>query len=165
MSTELHHEQKFTAPAADIYALFADRDYLEGRLQAAGGIDPEITELDSTGDGVKIITRQSIPASVLPSMVASMMPGDPLIVRTENWRAEDAGYLADLDVQIKGAPASLKGTMSLQDDGSGSTLTTDAKATVPIPMFGGKIEGTIVEQVDKLLTAEEKYTQDRLGKA
>lgn len=167
MATDLHDVQNYDAPAADVYDKFADRAFVDGRLQAAGGIDPEITELAVDGEGadrtIKVVTTQAIPASALPSMVSSMLPGDPLIIRTENWRADGDGYVADFDVVIKNAPATLKGTMTLAQAGAGSTLTIDGQASVPIPLFGGKIEGVIVEQVSKLLNAEEAYTRTALA--
>lgn len=159
MSTALHVVQTYPAAPSAVMAKFADREFLDGRLRAGGGLEPSVTELTGTpADGLRIATQQSIPASALPSMVASFIPGDPVTVRTETWRADGEGYVADFDVVIKGAPASLKGTMTLAAAGAGSTLTVDGSATVPIPLFGGKVEGVIVEQVEKLLLAEEKYT-------
>lgn len=168
MSTELHAVQNYDASADTVFAKFADRAFLDGRLQAAGGIDPKVTDLQVAGDGdgrtVTISTKQAIPASALPSIVSSLLPGDPLILRTENWRVQGQGYLADFEVVIKGAPATLKGTMTLAPaaDAATSTMTVVGQASVPIPLFGGKIEGVIVEQVQTLLRAEQTYTQQQL---
>lgn len=159
MSTALHVVQHYPAAPSAVMAKFADRAFLDGRLQAAGGLEPSVNELTGTpAEGLTISLQQSIPASALPSMVASMIPGDPVTIRTEKWRADGDSYLADFDVVIKGAPASLKGTMTLAPVEKGSTLTVDGSASVPIPLFGGKIESVIVEQVEQLLRAEEKYT-------
>lgn len=170
MSTDLHAVQHYDADPDTVFGKYSDRAFLQGRLQAAGGIDPEVTELDSSGDGadrtVKIATKQAIPASAMPAMVASLLPGDPVILRTENWRVAPVGYVADFDVVIKNAPATLKGTMTLRpsDIGAGkSELTVQGQASVPIPLFGSKIESVIVEQVTKLLDAEQTYTQQALA--
>ena len=111
----------------------------------------------------RFFTRQSIPSSVLPSMVASMIPGDPATERIEDWHADGDGYSAQFSVVVKGAPASLKGTMTLLPDGDGSKITVDGEAVVPIPMFGSKIEAVVVEQVGKLFRNEEEFTKTRLG--
>ena len=63
---------------------------------------------------------------------------------------------------IKGAPASIKGTMTLTPTGESSTLLVKGEAAVPIPMFGAKIEAVIAEQISKLLAFEETYTQSHL---
>ena len=55
---------------------------------------------DATDDAVKIVTPQSIPSSVLPSMVASMIPGDPATERVEDWHADGDGYSAQFSVVL-----------------------------------------------------------------
>jgi hypothetical protein len=155
--------QEFPAPPATVYQLFTDRTFLEGRLADCGGVDPEIVTLDKTDDRATVTTRQAIPASVLPPMVATLMSGNPVTERTEDWRPDGDGYLADFSVTVKGAPASLKGTMTLSPAGAGSTLTVQGNASVPIPMFGGKIEQTIADQIGELLQMEGDYTRTHLA--
>lgn len=166
MTTELSVVHEFPAAPTAVYTLFSDVDFLQARMEAGGGIDPRVvsvTPSDDGSQGTTIVTQQAIPASALPSMVASMIPGDPATERTENWRAEGDGYAADFSVIVKGAPASLKGTMALTPADSGATLTVDAAANVPIPMFGEKIENVIVEQISALLQSESDYTRSRLA--
>ncbi len=164
MPTTFTATQRYPAPASAVYALFSDRTFLQSRLEAAGGLEPQVVSLDVDGAGVVIVTRQGIPASALPSVVGSFLTGDPATRRTENWRPTPDGYTADLSVVIDGAPASLKGTMTLADDAAqGSVLTILANAHVPIPMFGGKIEKVIVEQVGVLLEREEVFTRGQFA--
>jgi hypothetical protein len=155
--------QEFPAPPQQVYALFTDRAFLEGRLADCGGVDPEIDALDTDGDTATVTTRQAIPADVLPPMVATMMAGNPVTERTEKWRSDGDGYVADFSVTVKGAPASLKGTMTLAPAPAGSTLTVEGNAAVPIPMFGGKIEEIIASQIGELLQMEGDYTRGRLA--
>ena len=162
MPKPLNVTQQYDAPPIEVFALFNDPDFIAGRLEDSGAPDSEVMTVDSTADGVTIVTRQSIPASALPSMVASMIPGDPATERTEEWHIKGAAYVADFTVIVKGAPASIKGTMTLAADGDGSTLVVKGSAAVPIPLFGSKIEGVIVEQIGKLLASEEVYTQSRI---
>ena len=88
MPTPLNVTQQYDAPAGEVFALFNDPDFIAGRLEDSGAPDAKVMTVDSTADGVKIVTRQSIPASVLPSMVASMIPGDPATERTEDWQVD-----------------------------------------------------------------------------
>lgn len=161
--TPLKVTQQYDAPAAEVFALFNDPAFIKGRLDDSGALDPEVVTVDSTPDGVTIVTRQAIPASALPSMVASMIQGDPSTERTETWKVDGDGYTADFSVTVQGAPASLKGTMALANAGSGSTLNVTGSAAVPIPIFGSKIEGVIASQISDLLASEETYTRARLG--
>ncbi len=163
MATPLSATHQFFATPASVYALFTDRSFLQARLEAGGGQNPSVVRLDVDGDKATVVIRQSIPASALPSMVASMISGDPVTERTENWRADGEGYRADFAVVIKGAPAGFKGTMSLTPSAGGSTLSVDGRAEVPIPLFGGKIEAVVVEQVDAILVKENAYTERALS--
>ncbi len=163
MPTPLKVTQQFDAPAATVWALLNDPDFIAGRLEDSGALDPRVMSVEATDDGLTIVTRQSIPASALPSMVASMIQGDPATERTENWKVDGDGYTADFTVTVKGAPASLTGTMALTPAGAGSALTVTGQAAVPIPLFGSKIEGVIVKQIADLLAAEESYIKSRLN--
>lgn len=164
MPTKLIATQRYAAPPAAVYALFGDRSFIEARLEASGGLDPEIvSHVPAADGGLDIVTRQGIPASVLPSIVSSFISGDPSTQRSESWRTAADGFTADLKVTIHGAPASLKGTITLTADADGSLLTVNADAAVPIPMFGGKIEKVIVEQVSELFAREEEFTQGQLA--
>jgi hypothetical protein len=162
LATSLSVTHEFPVAPAAVYALLTDRAFLDARLEATGGNDPEIVSLDTEGDHTKIVTRQSIPASALPSMVASMISGDPITERTEDWHADGEGYAADFGVVIKGAPASMKGTIALTPSGTGCTLAVNGQASVPIPLFGPKIEAVVVEQVNALLLEENEYTAKAL---
>jgi hypothetical protein len=92
-----------------------------------------------------------------------MIQGDPATERTETWKVDGDGYTADFSLTVKGAPASLNGTMALTDAGSGSTLNVVGSAAVPIPIFGSKIESVIAAQISELLASEEIYTRSRLA--
>lgn len=165
MPTTFSAVQRYPAPASEVYALFSDRSYLQARLAANGGLDPQVMSLDVTAEGgVVLVTRQGIPASALPAAVTSFINGDLSTQRTESWRPAADGYTADLKVTIHGAPASMAGSMTLSDDpAGGSILTVDADATVPIPLFGGKVEKVVVEQVGRLLAREEAFTREQLA--
>ncbi len=163
MPTPMSVVQEFPAPPAAVYALLTDREFLTGRLADCGGVDPEIVALQVDDGTATVTTRQAIPASVLPPMVATLMAGNPVTERTESWHADGDGYIADFSVTVKGAPASLKGTMALAPAPNGSTLTVQGNAAVPIPMFGGKIEEVIASQIGELLQLEGDYTRGQLA--
>jgi hypothetical protein len=140
-----------------LFAKLGDRQFVTGRLMASGGDDPQVVSVDPGPETVTIVTRQTVPESMLPSVIRSFLPGPPVIERTERWRTDGAGYLADLDVSVSGAPARMTGTMELRPDGAGSIYTVTAQATVSVPLFGAKVEQMIVEQVQGILRREEEF--------
>lgn len=163
MSTDVTVTEEYSDTPAAVYALITDADFLQDRMVAGGGIDPKVISVE-TADGVTtVVTQQSIPADALPSMVSSMLGGDPVTERTEAWRSNGDGYVADFSLTVKGAPASVKGTMTLTATGAGSAFVVNGTATVPIPMFGAKLESVISEQIGAILAAEGEYTRSRLA--
>lgn len=163
MSTDVTVTEEFPATPAAVYALITDADFLQARMVAGGGIEPKVLSVE-TADGVTtVVTQQSIPADALPSMVSSMLGGDPVTERTEAWRVDGPGYTAEFSLTVKGAPASIKGTMALSEAAAGSALAVIGTATVPIPMFGAKLESVISEQIGAILAAEGDYTRSRLA--
>ena len=162
MPTPLSVTEEFAASPDAIHALFIDSAFLQSRLEGIGAIDPQVVSVTPADDAVATVTRQSIPASALPSAISAMMPGAIVTERSETWKPSGDGYAADFAVTVKGAPASLKGTMTLAPGGAGTTLTVEGTATVPIPLFGGKIEQTIAEQVGELITLESDYLRSHL---
>lgn len=163
MATDLAATEEFPAVPAEVFALFTTEDFLTGRMTASGGIDPKVVQVEAEGDLTTIVTQQSIPADALPSVVSSMLGGDPVTERKELWRADGDGYAADWTLIVKGAPATVAGTMTLAPGGQGSVLSVTGSANVPIPLFGAKLESTIVEQITAVLAAEGDYTRERLA--
>src|SRR4051794_41927149 len=119
--TPLNVTQHYHASPVEVFALFNDPDFISGRLDDTGAPDSEVVTVDSTEHGVKIVTRQSIPSSVLPSMVASMIPGDPATERTEDWRGGGDGHPPDFSFGGEGGPGPLQGALKLAPGGGGSS--------------------------------------------
>jgi hypothetical protein len=162
LPTPLSITEEFPVSPEAVYARFTDPVFLQSRLEDCGALDPKVLSVEPTSDAIVTVTRQSIPSSLLPTMIASMMAGDPVTERTESWRAHGDGYIADFGVTIKGAPASLKGTMALNPSAAGCSYVVNGQALVQIPLFGGRIEQTVVEQVSELIKIESDYLRSKL---
>jgi hypothetical protein len=152
-------------PADEVYATMVDPDYLRARLEQIGGPGAALLEHSADVQGARYRLRLGLDAKDLPSVVRSVLSGDVTIERDERWTRQDSGrYLGDVDVTIPGAPASATGAMRLRDvpDG-GSELIVRTDVRVSVPLIGGKIEGVVGEQVQRLLAAETAFTQTWLA--
>ena len=65
-------------------------------------------------------------------------------------------------VQVPGTPASATGQMGLRDAAMGSELRVRTAVSVAVPLFGGRIEESIGEQILKLLDLETTFMLDWL---
>jgi hypothetical protein len=148
-------------PAERMFAAMSDPEYLRARLARMGGKDAALVEHSANGGTVRYRLRQGLDRALLPSFVQALVPGDLLIERVEELRAEPAGgYRGDVAVRVPGTPVTAGGMMALADTATGSDFAVRAQVTVNVPFMGGRIEATIAEQVLNLLAAETGFTRE-----
>ena len=147
-----------------MYAAVVTADYLKARLAALGGKNAALYDYTQSEDAAGYRLRHGVAAQDLPAAIRPLLGGDLKIDRVENWRAEpDGTYSGTVRVTIPGMPGDLTGKMKLADvDGGGSTVLITGAVSIPIPLFGGKVEEAVADQLGKLLDAEQKFTENWL---
>jgi hypothetical protein len=165
MSRQIDFRSVSAYPADEVYATMVDPDYLRARLERIGGPGADLLEHSADVQGARYRLRLGLDAKDLPSVVRTVMAGDLTIERNERWTRQDSGrYLGDVEVTIQGAPATAAGGMRLRDlPAGGSELDVRADVRVSVPLIGGKIEGVVGEQVQRLLAAETAFTEEWLA--
>jgi hypothetical protein len=164
MARSVDYRSTLAFPAEKVFAAMTDEEYLRARLREIGGPGSQLLDHEATPESARYELKQGLAAEDLPPIVGKVMNGDLAIVRTETLnRTAPGSYSGDVDVAIPGAPASASGTMTLADDGAGSLFEVHADVKVNVPLFGGKIEEIVAEQVRKLLEAETAFTIHWLG--
>jgi uncharacterized protein DUF2505 len=165
MSRQIDYRSTYPHPADEVYATMVDPDYLRARLRRIGGPSADLLAHSADVQGARYQLRHGLDGKDLPTVVRSVLPGELTIERSERWTRQDSGrYVGDVDVTIAGAPGSASGAMRLRDlpDG-GSELNVRADVRVSVPLIGGKIEGVVGEQVQRLLAAESAFTHEWLA--
>jgi hypothetical protein len=164
MARSIDYRSTLRFPAEKVFATMTDRAYLEARLRELGGPGSALLEHEAGPDSGRYRLRQGVSESDLPAVVGKVVGGNLTIERTETLRrGGDGRYSGDVDVTIPGAPATAAGTMALADEADGSLFEVHADVTVNVPLFGGKIEEIVAEQVRRLLEAETAFTARWLG--
>ncbi|WP_227997263.1 DUF2505 domain-containing protein [Nocardia australiensis] len=159
MATPLAYTARYTFPAVAVRAAIADEQYWKDRIAEVGGPNARLDLVAVNGDQVRVELVQAIAAELLPAAITAVRPGDLIIPRVENW----TGDFATFEARVEGAPAEVRGTITLADDGSGSVATVTGSIEVKIPLFGGKIETAIAEHLTNLLASEEEFSNTWLG--
>jgi hypothetical protein len=165
MSTQFDYRSTSSYPADEVYATMVDPDFLRTRLERIGGPGAGLLEHSTDTEGAHYRMRHGLDAKNLPSMVRTVLSGDVVIERAENWRREGMGhYTGDVNVTIPGTPGSATGVMRLRDTDEGSLLHIRIEVTVKVPLVGGMIEGTVTGHVQDLLASESAFTQEWLAR-
>ncbi len=136
-------------------------------------MNAELVEHEVGDEGVKFEVRQGVRAEHLPSVARTVVGGDYLMIdRSETWRSvEDGHYTGEVAASIPGIPGSITGSMWLRDldspsegsDAAVSEFVVEGMVKVNVPFLGGKLEDLVADQVQKLLSAEERFTADWLA--
>lgn len=161
----MEHRATLQYTADEVYATMVDKACLTARLEQMGGPGARLLEHRADAAGARYTLRHGLSKAQLPPIVATLLPGDIVIERTETLRREGTGrYAGEVDVRIKGTPASASGWMRLRDRSAGSELLVHADVRVDVPFIGGKIETIIAEQIKTLMNAETDFTLDWLAR-
>ena len=159
MARRIEHHTTSPHSAEKVFGALVDETYLRDRLASIGGNDAELVTYSSADGKTSYQLKQGVPAEHLPSIAKSMLGGDLVIQRIENWAA-GAGTV---EVTINGVPGRLDGAFTITDNGAGSKTTLVGEVKVSIPLMGGKLEKLIAEQVVVLLNKESEFTSEWLA--
>lgn len=154
-------ERSWTYPAAiaDVYAMITDEAFQQ-RKAAATSTDGGTVALAETADGGHLITvARVLPTDAFPENIRAMVGASITVVETQTWgpAGDDGTRSADLAVDVKGTPASMKGTVTLAPQSNAETLlSVDGDLKGGIPFIGGKIEQAAAPSFLQALKEEER---------
>ncbi|MCG8654732.1 DUF2505 domain-containing protein [Yimella sp. NH-Cas1] len=156
----------YPAPVADVYAMVTDEAY-QRRKSAATSTDGGTVELAQTADGGHLITvARVLPTDAFPENIRAMVGNTITVVETQTWglAGDDGSRVADLAVDVKGTPASMKGTVTLTPVSDTQTrLDVDGDLKGGIPIIGGKIEKAAAPSFIHALEQEERIGTEYLA--
>ncbi|SEP82307.1 Protein of unknown function [Lentzea xinjiangensis] len=159
MARRIEHHTTSPHSAEKVFGAMVDETHLRDRLAAIGGSDAELVTFSSVDGTTSYQLKQGVPAEHLPSVARSLLGGDLVVQRVENWAA-GAGTV---EVTINGVPGRLEGAFTVTDDGTGSRTALTGEVKVSIPLLGGKLEKVIAEQVAVMLDKESEFTSEWLA--
>ena len=152
---------EYEGSVEQVHRAFSDEQYWLERLADSGADDYSLDSMTVNGEGIDVVTTQTLRADRLPGVVTQFHRGDLSFVREETWTPiSDGQATATVKGAITGAPATLSGTAVLAPakSGAGSRLEFKATVQVNVPLVGGKIENFIGSQLVELLIAEQRFT-------
>lgn len=152
---------EYEGSVEQVHRAFGDEEYWLERLADSGADDYSLDSMTVNGEGIDVVTTQTLRADRLPGVVTQFHRGDLSFVREETWTPiSDGQATATVKGAITGAPATLSGTALLAPakSGAGSRLEFNASVEVKVPLVGGKIENFIGSALVDLLIAEQRFT-------
>jgi hypothetical protein len=163
---EFKGSHTYAAPLDDVVAMLRDRDATRDKYERMGHRDVEIS--DCSGDTAAWqITSTRVVDVDLPGFAKRVLKPTNAMTQREQWHrsTDGGGWDGTFDVEVKGAPIHLSGTMRLVQGADGTT-THDVvmHVDVKVPLIGGKIaDWAAKNDVRRTLDAEFAFGDNYLA--
>ncbi len=163
MGTQLQCNQVYQASPVEVLSMLSNPDYITARATATGALTVTHSREDQADGTIKLTIVRTLPAD-MPSFARSIV-GDTLTVTEHQlWnQATATGCDGSFDVQFS-APLTFIGTVSMNFDGSSTTVVTAGDIKASVPFVGGKVERLALDQTQRYLHKEEKFARTWLAR-
>jgi hypothetical protein len=132
---------QYTADPASVFAVITDPDVVVARFEDAG--DEQVTVERCEEEGAGFVVRWTrVATAPLPGFAKKVLSPRNTLVETDRWQAAnaDGSRSGTFEIETRGAPVKVVGTMRLEAIPSGGTrYTIEGDLQVRVPLVGGKI--------------------------
>ena len=159
--------EELAGTVEEVYRIFTDVAFQEAKCLATTD-DANHFSVDVAGGpaGERVRTERHLKSHGLPDVARSFVGEHLTIVEVQDWSAPaaDGSRQSAVDMHVKGAPLTLKGTMRLEPSGSGTVKVLDAELKAHVPFIGGKIERAAAEPINAAIEIETGLMRDWLAR-
>lgn len=163
---DVRAELSYPAAGPDaVFAMLCDRGYREAVCEATHASRHEISIEARDDGGATVTVMRTLPAQV-PDFAKKFVGETIDVTQIEVWQPADAAgsRRADLTFEIKGQPATMRGSVLLEAVGSGAHQVVTGELKVAIPLFGKKLEPEVVKGIVAGLRQEERTGNEWLAR-
>lgn len=153
------HELRYDAPPAAVFEMLADPEFREAACAAQNVISAEVS-LEREGNGFTLSVDQEQRTDDLPSFARTFAGASTRAIQRETWSDTTGGTL---QIDTPGKPSTLKGTITLRPEGSGTVEIVELEIKVRVPLIGGKLEKLLANKVTAGMDAEHGVGVDYLA--
>jgi hypothetical protein len=153
----------YAHPIDEVFTSFTNADLITRRLTDAGASNVKVLQNSVLGDRA-IIKTERVVASEIPAALKRIAGATNTLVQSENWsRQADGSRTCQLNIEVKGVPVTMRGTMRLAPtaDGCANEIAIDINSS--IPFLGGQLVKFSAEGAQQSLAGEYRAIQAILG--
>ncbi|MDH3588937.1 MAG: DUF2505 domain-containing protein [Gammaproteobacteria bacterium] len=154
---------KYNASVDTVFALFSQPDFYVDKFEAVGGRNVEVLEFQAEGPAVRFTIKREMPASA-PAMIKTIIGEWNTLIQKEDWGGDPGEeYWNEFDIEARGTPVTIKGSMMLRADGEGCVNDVELDINCPIPFLGRSVEQFVAEDSETSLAKEFEFITARLS--
>lgn len=158
------HRAEYPATPEAVFAVMSDPAFQDAKCDATT-TGTWTADVSTSGDRTRITTERVLPTDGLPDIARSFVGQTLTVIEVQTWSApaSDGSRVAELDLHVKGAPMTLKGTVRLSPRGAGSVQEVDADLRAGVPLIGGRLEKAASEPLLHAARIETTLLHQRVG--
>jgi hypothetical protein len=149
---KVHVKHSLKTDVASAFKLCTEQKSQEAVYAELGGSDVKVKR-EGRAPNVRLKVSRKEPANP-PAAIRKFVPSTSEVSHVEDWAADDAGYAADIVVEIKGVPVKIAGTKTLCPEKGGCGIAWTFDVTSGIPLLGGIIASFAASEIEKKLEQE-----------
>ncbi len=147
---KFRHELSYDADPDQVFAMLADPTFREAVCAAQDVISADV-DLTPREGGFSLRIDQLQKTDDLPGFARTFAGDSTQAIQIEEW---DDTRGATLVIEAPGKPSDVRGTISLDADGTGTREVVELEIRVKIPVVGGKLEKLLAEKVRQGMDTE-----------
>ena len=156
-------EYAYAASFDEIYAKLTDEAFLRSKYEGVGSRNVNFSECGQDDDVYRIEWTREVPANP-PAFARKFMGEWNSLEEIMEWTLEQDGSAhADYQCKFSTVPGVLEGEFDLRPDGQGCVEEIIMKATIRVPIVGGKIAALVEKDTQEQLNREDAFTRRELG--
>ena len=150
----------------EVHALLIDPAFQEAKCAATTNNGVYTVKVGGGVDGHRVLTERQLPSDGLPDMARSFVGDHLTIIEVLDWvgPAADGSRTSAVDIHIKGAPLTVKGTIRLQPQGKRTVEVIEAELKANVPLIGGKLERAAADPINAAIGIEIELLREWLAR-
>ncbi|MFP5298170.1 MAG: DUF2505 domain-containing protein [Actinomycetota bacterium] len=162
MEFEMAHE--FEADVSEVAEAILDLDFQASLADVGRLAGREVLSQDPDGEAVIRRTRCILDIDISGPAKRFIGDGDPAWVEVARWDPEAMVWEWHIEPEIAADLLEARGTTELKPSKNGTIRHVTGKVRVKVPLYGGKVEGWIVDGLESAYDEEAQRLADWLAR-
>lgn len=159
-------EHRFDAPIDEVAAAILDEDFQAGLGDVVSTLEArEVLSQEEAPDGTVVRRARCVLGVDLGAAKRFIGDAEPAWVETATWDPAAHTWTWVVEPEIAAEILSSNGSIELVDEGDKTLRRVTGDVKVRVPLYGGRVEKMIVENMTAAYEAEADHLQGWLGRA
>lgn len=164
MSVTVRARHEYAHSLDKVWAAFSDPEFYQAKFEGIGHREVEVVSCEAGEDAFSIEISRQVPVEV-PAVLRGILGTWNTLLQSERWTGDpERGWRNELEIEARGVPAALTGSMQLTATGKGCVNEVAITVRAPVPLLGGKVEKLVARDTEATLAAEYEFIRRWLAR-